>query len=102
MTLTTADVAKAGRTTIRGVHIWDAKGLLGEVARDQFDSRQFTLSHVSRARLIAAAQMAGLSLAEIDKAFHDPKAMQALHTQVEDTMIFLRSVRDEIYTEYDL
>lgn len=102
MTFTTADVAKASRATIRAIHLWDNQGLLGQVERNQFQERIFTPEHISRARLIAAAQMADLSLAEIKAAFGDVKAMAKLHTQVEDTMIFLRSVRDEIYSEYDL
>jgi DNA-binding transcriptional MerR regulator len=100
--LTTADIAKAGRTTVRGVHIWEGRGLLGPVSRDRFGAREFTREHVDRAKLIAAAQMAGMSLAEILAAFDDPRAMTALHNLVEDTMIFLRLVQDSIYTDYDL
>ncbi len=102
MTYTTAEVAKASRATVRAIHLWDNQGLLGEVGRNEVGDRVFDESHLSRARLITAARMAGMSLADIDAAFRNPKAMQILHTQVENTMMFLRGVRDEIYCEYDL
>ena len=63
--ITTADIAKAGRTTVRAVHLWDEKGLLGTVERDRFGAREFGPEHLRKARLIAAGQMAGMSLAEI-------------------------------------
>ena len=102
MTYTTTEVAKASRATVRAIHLWDNQGLLGEVGRNAVHDRVFEQSHIGRARLITAARMAGMSLAEIDAAFQNPKAMADLHTQVEDTMIFLRRVRDDIYREYDL
>jgi len=99
---TTADVAKAGRTTARGIHIWDRQGLLGFVERGRFHDRVFTQEHVQRAKLIAAAQMAGLSLAEIQLALIDQKAMTKLHLAVEEAMIFLKRARDSIFLDFDL
>lgn len=102
MTLTTADVAKAGRTTARGVHIWETQNLFGEVARDVHGARVFNQAHLDRAKLIAAAQMSGLSIAEIHSAFTNHKSMVILHQRVEEAMIFLKRVRDSIYQEFDL
>lgn len=65
MTYTTEDIAKAGRTTLRGVRLWDANGLFGEVERDRIGARVFTEEHRQKAWGIQVLQMAGKSLEEI-------------------------------------
>lgn len=97
MTLTTADIAKAGRTTVRGVHIWEGRGLLGPVSRDRFGAREFTQDHLARARLVAAAQMAGMSLAEIGKSHEGTIA-----SYIGGARDFMEKVLDEINLDFDL
>lgn len=97
MSLTTADIARAGRTTARGIHIWDREGLLGPVARDRFDQRVFTEEHVRRAKIVAAAQMAGMSLAEI-KAAHEV----TIASYIGGAREFMKKALAEINLDFDL
>lgn len=97
MSLTTADVARAGRTTARGIHIWDREGLLGPVERNSSGDRVFTDAHAKRARIVGAARMAGMSLAEI-KAASDA----AMAFNISAAVTFMRGVVEKIDLEYDL
>lgn len=59
------EIAQAGCTSVRGIRLWEDKGLLGNVARSAGDTRQFTDEQLDRARVIAAAQFGGWTLDEI-------------------------------------
>lgn len=76
MSFTLDDMTKAGRTTIRGVRLWDREGLLGAVARDGLNRRVFTAEHMRRARIIAAAQTAGWPNARIRAYFSAPSDVE--------------------------
>jgi DNA-binding transcriptional MerR regulator len=65
MTYTTEQIAQASRATLRGVRLWEGEGLFGLVPRDDRGNRLFSEEHMSRAKIITTAQMAGMSLAEI-------------------------------------
>lgn len=98
MSFTTADVAKAGRTTARGVHIWEKAGLFGPVERNRFSDRVFTAAHMDRARVIAAAQMAGMSLAEIKTA-----SAGVLYLKILEGVDFMsRAASETVPQEFDL
>lgn len=93
----TDDVAKAGRTTLRGVRFWDMNNLFGEVKRDENGARIFTDEHMKRAAIIGAATMAGMSLAEIRSA-----SDLALRQKICDAADFLRDTRQNCFGVYDL
>lgn len=61
----TEDLARASRTTLKGIRVWHAQGLLGEVPRNSLGRRQFDEDHMQRAKIIAAGQMAGMTNGEI-------------------------------------
>lgn len=65
MTYTSTQVAQSARTTKRAIRFWAEQGLFGEVTRDKRGDRIFTPDQLTRARLIEAATMVGLSLDEI-------------------------------------
>lgn len=65
--ITTEDIAKAGRTTLRGVRLWDNLNLFGSVGRDENGARVFTEEHLYRAKEIALAQMDGKTIPEIKR-----------------------------------
>ena len=97
MSYSTSDLATAARTTTRGIHIWASKGLFGEVQRDENGARVFSEADLQRARVIAAAQMAGLSLSIIQAA----KGVH-LREDIHRAIDFLVGVRDSIPTDFDL
>lgn len=59
------EMIRAGNTTHRGLRHWEAKGLLGEVARTTGGTRTYTPEQLNRAKLIKLYQLAGFSLEEI-------------------------------------
>jgi len=59
------EMARAGCTSLRGLRLWEERGLLGPVARSSGDTRQYTDEQLDRAKIIAAAQFGGFSLEEI-------------------------------------
>lgn len=95
--ITTEDIAKAGRTTLRGVRLWDNLNLFGSVGRDEYGARVFTKAHLRRAAIISAAQMAGMTLPEI-KATHEV----VIASKIKEAMGFMDTVVDLINQEYDL
>lgn len=97
MTYSTSDLAAAARTTTRGIHIWAREGLFGDVGRDANGARVFSEADLQRARVIAAAQMAGLSLSVI-RAAKDAH----LREDIDRAIDFLVGVRDSIYSDFDL
>lgn len=70
-------MTQAARTTPRAIRLWEKRGLLGPVARDDRNKRVFTAAQLERAKVIAAAQMAGMTLDEIRKA-HDATLVSAI------------------------
>lgn len=97
MTHSTDDVAKAGRTTLRGVRLWEANDLFGPIARDGNGYRVFSEAHIQRARVIAAAQMAGMSLSEIKSA-----SPAQLWEKIDQGANFMAEVRASIFQDFDL
>lgn len=65
---TTPEVAAAARVSLRAIRMWEAAGMFGEVARDKRGDRRFTEVQFQRAKIVSAAVMAGMSLAEIKTA----------------------------------
>ena len=59
------EMTRAGCTSRRGIRFWEEKGLLGEVARSDGDTRRYTAEQLDRAKIIAAAQFGGWSLDDI-------------------------------------
>ena len=64
----TGDLAREARTTLRGIRLLEAMNLFGQVPRNDLGERVFDESHVQRAKVISAAQMAGMSIREIKGA----------------------------------
>jgi hypothetical protein len=91
MTFTTDEIAQAARTTLRGVRLWERSGLLGDVPRDKNGHRIFSAAHLARARIISAAQMAGMTIAEI-RASPDIEIWR----RVDSAIGFLVPVRGEL------
>lgn len=89
------EMCEAGRTTERGVRLWDVKGLLGVVERSALNERMWTAEHVRRARIIAAAQTAGWPLARIrsylGNASNEEQAN--LCSDIFNTSAFIQDVR---------
>lgn len=95
MSYSTDEIAKAARTTIRAVRLWDRQGLFGVVPRGENDERLFSEDHIKHAKVISAAQMAGMSLLEI-KAANDVE----LYDKVTEAVHFMETA---IWTkEFDL
>lgn len=96
MYFTLAEMCQAGRTTERGVRLWDSKGLLGVVERNGYNAeRLFTAEHMRRARIIAAAQTADWPLARI-RAYLDtptPAEQAKLCADLFNTSAFMHDVR---------
>lgn len=88
MTYSINDMTVAGRTTQRGVRLWEMHNLLGHVARDEQGRRMYTPEQLHRVSVIAAAQMAGMSLAEIKRA-NDA----TMYGKMAEAILFLDAVR---------
>lgn len=82
------EMARAGCTTARGIRFWEEKGLFGEVARSEGDTRQFTSEQMDRARIIAAAQFGGWSLDDIRDMINEwgHEAYEAICQRLSDQM----------------
>lgn len=91
------EMTSAGWATRRGIRLWEKAGLLGEVARDERNMRRFTADQVRRAKIIGAAQMAGMGLAEIRSA-----SEQHLWRKIDHAQHHLAEVRASIFAELDL
>lgn len=83
---TVEEMCRAGCTSRRGVRYWESEGLLGEVARSNGGTRQYTADQLDRARIIAAAQFGGWSLDEIRQMLVEwgPEVYEALLTRLAD------------------
>ena len=90
-------MTQASRTTPRAIRLWEKQGLLGPVARDRRNKRVFTAAQLERARVIAAAQMAGMSLDEIRTA-HD----LTLYSAIAGAARFLQKTAKVMPADYDL
>lgn len=107
------EMARAGCTTLRGIRLWEDRGLLGDVARSNGDTRQYTDEQLERARIIAAAQFGGFDLETIGNmlnAYHvDMEVYDALTTRLADQMRAAARLAEDLPTplgpktqEYDL
>lgn len=76
MNFTLQDVISAGKTTKRGIHLWDQKGILGPVERDKRGARIFTEEHMRRVKIAAIAQLAGWPLARIRALVNTPSSIE--------------------------
>lgn len=90
-------MTQAARTTPRAIRLWEKRGLLGPVARDDRNMRIFTAEQLERAKLIAAAQMAGMSLDEIRKA-----QKVTLYERITNAARFLQKTASVLPVEHDL
>jgi DNA-binding transcriptional MerR regulator len=98
MPYSTDEIAKGARTTLRGVRLWERAGMFGDVPRNDQGHRVFSEAHMKRARIISAAQMAGLDLARIQVAKD-----AHLWEDINRAAIFMSEVRSEIFNEdFDL
>jgi len=97
MTYSTPEIAAAARTTLRTVRWWEAKGLFGEVPRDKRGDRLFSEAHMQRAKVIAAASMAGMGLDEIAKA-----SGPTLVSAIGGARDYLKSVYFSMDKDFDL
>ena len=79
------EMARAGCTTLRGIRLWEEQGLLGDVARSNGGTRQYSDAQLAKARIIAAAQFGGWSLDEIKQMLIEwgPEVYEALCTRLE-------------------
>lgn len=82
------EMARAGCTTLRGIRLWEEQGLLGEVARSNGGTRQYTAEQLTKAKIIAAAQFGGWSLDKIKEMLIEwgPEVYEALCTRLEMQM----------------
>lgn len=92
MSFSTDEIAKGARTTLRGVRLWESAGLLGDVPRNENGHRVFSEAHMQRARLISAAQMAGMSIAEIRSA-----SDSEFYETITRSAIFLNGVATSLF-----
>ena len=97
MSFSMDDMTTAGRTTRRAIRLWEQEGLLGKVDRDDAGRRLFTGDQVDRAKIIGAAQMAGMSLGEIGRSTD-----QQLWARIDDGARHMSEVRRGIFGGYDL
>ncbi len=81
-----SEMTRAGCTTLRGIRHWESEGLLGEVARSNGGTRQYTAEQLDKAKIIAAAQFGGWSLDETKGmlAAYDAEAYEALVIRLAD------------------
>lgn len=56
------EMCLAGRTSRRGIRLWEEKGLLGTVERSAGGTRRYTVDQIRRAKIIAITQAVGMSL----------------------------------------
>lgn len=63
--MTLNELMQATDTTARAIKLWEARGLLGPVERENERRRVYADEQVDRVRFIAAAQLAGWSLERI-------------------------------------
>lgn len=61
------EMCLAGRTSRRGIRLWEEKGLLGTVERSAGGTRRYTVEQIRRAKIIAACQALGYTLEATDK-----------------------------------
>lgn len=96
--LSTSDVAAAAGTTLKAIRLWEGLGLFGTVERNERGDRLFTDEDAKQARIIAAAQMAGMSLADINRMNR-----QEIWEKVNSAVEFLIYVRGMVFAEdFDL
>lgn len=88
---TMEQITASARTTSRAVRIWSEKGLLGDVKRNERGERVFTEDQRQRARVISAAQMAGMSLSEIKAAPH----VSSIRFEIAKAFYFLKDVHEQ-------
>jgi len=93
----TRELADASRTTLRTIRFWESQGLFSAVERDRLGERQFTEAHLQRARVIAAASMAGMSLDAIKSA-----STPGLAHEIEKGANFMVRVLDQIDKDFGL
>lgn len=91
------DLVVSARTSKRAIRLWEKKGLLGVVARDDLGRRVYDEPQLRRAQVIAAAQMAGMSLAEI-KNTHELN----INGPLADAVEFMEHVMNLISRDFDL
>jgi DNA-binding transcriptional MerR regulator len=82
------EMMRAGCTTARGIHFWEEKGLLGEVARSEGGHRRYTDAQLDKARIIAAASFGGWTLEEIGAMLAEwgQEAYEAIMIRLDDQM----------------
>lgn len=90
-------MAKACRTTERGIRIWSINGLFGHDNRDETDARVFDDADLKRGMIISAAVMAGMRHAEIRGASNFK-----LHSEICSASGFLQQALARIPRGYDL
>ena len=93
----TRELADASRTTLRTIRFWESQGLFATVERDRLGERQFTEEHLQRARVIAAASMAGMSLPEIRDA-HPATVL----SEIQGAYHYLKMVHATMDKDFDL
>lgn len=96
-TYSTSEVSLAAHTTDRAIRLWERKGLFGDVARDHLNERRFTESQLQRARIVSAASMAGMTLAEIASAHH-----VTLLSVIGAAAGFMKRAYQSMYKDFDL
>lgn len=108
--LTTGDMARLSRTTLRTVRFYEAEGLIHSLAREGGDHRRFAPAELRKLQIISDLRESGLSLKEIKdliglKRRHDTppraacQATTELCAQVEELdrrIQTLQSVREEL------
>lgn len=82
------EMCKAGCTSRRGVRFWQERGLLGDVARSDGDTRRYTSEQLDKAKIIAAAQFGGFDLETIGQMLGEwgPEVREAIATRLQDQM----------------
>lgn len=82
------DMMRAGCTTARGIHFWEEKGLLGNVARSDKGTRRFTDEQLEKAKIIAAATFGGWSLDEVGAMLAEwgQETYEAIMIRLDDQM----------------
>ena len=93
-----SEMAKAGCTTLRGIRHWEKLGLLGEVARSNGDTRQYTAEQLDKAKIIAAAQFGSFDLETVKQmlAEWDMQVYEAICTRLEAQMMAAMRLIEEL------
>jgi DNA-binding transcriptional MerR regulator len=82
------EMARAGCTTVRGIHFWEEKGLLGNVERTSGGHRRYTPEQIDKARIIAAAQFGGWTIEQIQQMLIEwgQETYEAVMIRLDDQM----------------